>query len=323
MIGCGGFSRRYHVPAILADGAARLAGIFDPYPQEGVRKLAAETGAPPVGRIEDLPSPPGRTMAIVTTPHTLHAGHVAAALARGWHVLCDKPFVMQLAEARALAADAARRGLVGAVAFNRRLDRGCLRAREIVASGGIGAVRFVETVQLGYERGGWFLDPALGGGGPFTGRATHMADLLPWLLDAKPKELRARLRGGDPSRADDGGAIDLVFDGFEARMTCVTEGWHSWDEVRIFGEEGLIELRRPLKYAIGWEMRWHSRRYEACEYLEAAPNFGEATRDFLGALRNGGKPACTFEDAMISVAIIEEAFASGRGDGGWRSVPAA
>ena len=27
-----------------------------------------------------------------------------------------------------------------------------------------------------------------------------------------------------------------------------------WDEVRIFGDEGMIELRRPLEYPIGWTM---------------------------------------------------------------------
>jgi hypothetical protein len=41
MIGCGGFSRRYHVPAIAADPAVTIAGIFDPHPQPEVHALAA------------------------------------------------------------------------------------------------------------------------------------------------------------------------------------------------------------------------------------------------------------------------------------------
>jgi predicted dehydrogenase len=40
MIGCGGFSRRYHVPTLLADTDVRLVGIFDPFPAPAVGDLA-------------------------------------------------------------------------------------------------------------------------------------------------------------------------------------------------------------------------------------------------------------------------------------------
>ena len=139
-----------------------------------------------------------------------------------------------------------RYGVVNGVAYNRRFDRGCLRAREILRAGGIGEVRYVQTVQLGYERAGWFLVPELGGGGPYTGRASHMADLLPWLLGRTPTRLRSRVRTSSPARSDHGGFIELQFDALECQMTCIEEGLHMWDEVRIFGDDGLIELRRPL-----------------------------------------------------------------------------
>ena len=317
MIGCGNFSQRYHVPTLEADAGIRFAAIFDPSPGDGVRDLAKRTGAPVVSSLEALPKPDARTMAIVTTPHALHADHVAFALRRDWHVLCDKPFVMKSGEARALAAEAQRRELVNAVAFNRRFDRGCLRAREIVRAGGIGRVRYVETVQLGYEDKGWFLVPSLAGGGPFTGRATHMADIVPWLLDLQPTRVRSRVRGGSATRVDRGGFIDVMFGDLECHMTCIEEGWHMWDEVRIFGEDGLIELRRPLRFPIGWELMVRTRRGEALEELEADPTPGGATANFLAAMRTGAPVACSFADAVISTAIIEQAFASARSGGGW------
>lgn len=321
MIGCGGFARRYHVPTLLADAQVKFAGFVDPYPADAVRAIAAQTGASLVARLEDLPDPPVPTLAIVTTPHTLHAAHVAAALARGWHVLCDKPFVMHAAEALALAAEAERRGLRHAVAFNRRYDRGCLRAKAALDAGAIGAVRFVQTIQLGYEQSGWFLDPALGGGGPFTGRASHMADLIPWLLGRAPTALRSRLREAAPGRSDHGGFIELRFGELECHLTCIEEGWHGWDEVRIFGEAGLIELQRPLQYPLGWGCRIHTRGGAAVECLEAEPVHGDATRDMLAALRTGSAVACDFAAAATSVAVVEAAFAAA-GDGAWRDLPA-
>jgi predicted dehydrogenase len=308
LIGCGGFSRRYHLPTLLADKDLKIAGIFDPFPTPPVEVIAQQTGAKIVKKIEDLPD---ADAALVTTPHTLHGGHIAHSVGRGWATMVDKPFVMKVAEGEPLVAEVAKRKLVNAVAFNRRLDRGCLRAREIIRAGGIGQVRLVQTVQLGYERAGWFLDPSLGGGGAYTGRATHMADIVPWLIDAKPTRLRSRVRPGPAGGIDRGGFIDLEFPGLECQMACIDDGWHMWDELRIFGEDGLIELRRPLNMPTGWHMTWQSKRGDAREELAAGPNEGGITTQFLTAVRKGGDVACSFADAMLSVRIIEAAFASG------------
>ena len=320
MMGCGKFSHYYHVPALEADATIAIAGIFDPSPSDGAREIARRTGATLVNSIGALPNPTAKTMAIITTPHALHSAHVAAALERNWHVLCDKPFVMKASDAHSLAVDAGRRGLFNAVAFNRRFDRGCLRAREAIRAGLIGTLRYVETVQLGYQGKGWFLVPELGGGGPFTGRATHMADIVPWLIERSPTQVRARVRGGSRDRVDRGGFIDLMFGDLECHMTCVEEGWHMWDEIRIFGDDGLIELRRPLKDPIGWNLATTTQRGNALEMLAADPNPGAATRNFIEALRQRTPVACTFADAINSTQIIERAFESARAGSAWLSV---
>ena len=321
LAGCGAFARRYHVPAILEDADLVIAGIFDPYPAPETRALAERYGAPVTATLDALPSPPGRAFALVTTPHALHAAHVDALLDRKVAVLVDKPFVMHEADARRLAQRAEALGVVNAVAYNRRFDAGCLRARVILRQGGIGAVRFVQTVQLGYERAGWFLVPELGGGGPYTGRATHMADLVPWLLGRVATRVRSRLRTSSPTRSDHGGFIEVRFGDLECQMTCIEEGWHMWDEVRIFGDDGLIELRRPLDLPIGWEMTWLSQRGARCERLPADSHPGDATRDFIRALRMSSRPACTFSEAVPSVRIVELAFRSAREGGEWIDLP--
>lgn len=318
MIGCGAFARRYHVPALLEDAAVRIAAIFDPAPHPDVHALAQRCGAPVVPRLESLPPASGESAcALVTTPHMLHAAHIDSALDSGFHVLVDKPFVMNPADAERLARRADEAGRINGVAYNRRFDRSCLRAREILRQGGIGEVRFVQTVQLGYERAGWFLVPELGGGGPYTGRATHMADLIPWLLGRMPTRLRSRLRASSPARSDRGGFIEVQFGDLEWQATCIEEGWHMWDEARIFGDDGLIELRRPLTAPIGWSLTWLAQRGMQQERLDADTRPGDATRDFLAAVRERRPPSCTFAAAVPSVALVDAAFRSGRCDGDW------
>jgi predicted dehydrogenase len=316
-LGCGGFARRYHAPTLLEGKGARIAIICDPKPVEALREIAERAQAKLVSDVAALLEPGACDAVIVSTPHMLHAEHARAALEAGRHVLVDKPFVMRTEDADDLARRAAAKKLVGGVAFNRRLDRGCLRAREVIHSGALGDVKYIQTVQLGYERGGWFLDPALGGGGPFTGRGTHMADLIPWLLGQAPTRLRARVRSGPAGRADRGGMIELQFGELECHMTCVEEGWHMWDEVRIFGEHGLIELRRPLPMPIGWGFVWQRERGAVIEEIAAEANFGACTEDFIAAVGGRHPPACSFAEARVSVRIIEAAFASARGSGDW------
>jgi predicted dehydrogenase len=318
ILGCGGFVRRYHVPALRTASDARLVAICDASPNDAVRAVGAEFGASVSDDIGHFLADESVEAVILSTPHGLHYEHAGRVLDAGRHLLVDKPFVGAVAEAEDLAARAAAKNLVAAVAFTRRFDKACLRARELIAAGAIGAVRYVESVQLGYERSGWFLDPLLGGGGPFTGRGSHIADLVPWLTGAAPLRVMGRLRWGTPGRTDFGGFVDVAYGGFECRMTCVEEGWHTWDEVRIFGESGMIELRRPLDLPIGWTLvRLGGNGTRIEEALDADPEPGDATRDFIAAVRTGIAPACSFADARTSVAIIEAAFASAREDGRW------
>ena len=90
-----------------------------------------------------------------------------------------------------------------------------------------------------------------------------------------------------------------------------------WDEVRVFGDDGLIELRRPLTAPIGWAMSWLSDRGRRIEWIEADTHPGGATRNFFDALRGRARVACTFAEAVRSVEIVEAAFESARQGGEW------
>lgn len=317
IVGCGNFARLYHVPTLLADARAELVLICDPFPGDEIPPLAREAGVRLTGNLEDLWREGACDAVLISSPHALHADHVHATLTAGKHVLVDKPFVLRSVEARELAEEAGTRGVVAAVAFNRRFDPGSLRAREVVRSGGLGAVRHVETVQLGYPSHGWYADPTLGGGGPFVGRGAHMADLVPWLTDERPTRVRSRILPGEMGRVENGGFIECEFEGFACQMAVLAQGLYMWDEVRIFGDDGLIELRRPLGQPLGWEMIRYDSRGDRVEAIPADEARGRATTNFLDALDGRAAPACTFAEAWLSVRLIEAAYESTEKAGRW------
>jgi predicted dehydrogenase len=76
----------------------------------------------------------------ITAPTAQHREIAVAALAAGKHVYCEKPLTVTAAEARGLAARAAKTGVVTMVGFNYLKNPIQGLAREIIASGEIGEV---------------------------------------------------------------------------------------------------------------------------------------------------------------------------------------
>src|SRR5689334_155495 len=76
-------------------------------------------------------------------PNGLHAKWTIAALQAGKHVLCEKPFTANAAEARQVAAH--QGDFVVMEAFHYRYHPMALRMEEIVHSGELGEIQRVET----------------------------------------------------------------------------------------------------------------------------------------------------------------------------------
>ena len=78
-------------------------------------------------------------------PNGLHGRWTRAALAAGKHVLCEKPFTANAAEAREIADLAAKSDRVVMEAFHYRYHPLTLRAEQIIASGVLGKLERVEA----------------------------------------------------------------------------------------------------------------------------------------------------------------------------------
>jgi predicted dehydrogenase len=76
----------------------------------------------------------------ITAPTAAHREIAIAALAAGKHVYCEKPLAVTAAEARGLAARAAKTGVVTMVGFNYLKNPIQALARDIIASGEIGDI---------------------------------------------------------------------------------------------------------------------------------------------------------------------------------------
>jgi predicted dehydrogenase len=81
----------------------------------------------------------------VYSPDHLHGEHCRAALEHGKHVVCTKPMVTSLEDARQLVALVRSTGLKFLVGQTMRFDRQFLAARELFESGEIGTLSALES----------------------------------------------------------------------------------------------------------------------------------------------------------------------------------
>jgi predicted dehydrogenase len=112
--------------------------------QDSADAFAEQYGiASAYGSYEELVADPRVHVVYVSTPHPYHAQNATLALAAGKHVLVEKPFTINAAEARGVVALAKQNGLVVLEAMWTRWLPHMVRLREVIAEGLIGDVRTV------------------------------------------------------------------------------------------------------------------------------------------------------------------------------------
>ncbi len=138
----GGFVGRLHVEALRRLGIPVL-GLLGSSPARGVERAALLGVSNAYRDLDELLSDERVRVVHVTSPNEMHYSQVAAILAAGRHVVCEKPLALSSEESAVLARRAAESGLVNAVCFNLRFYPVNLHASETVQSGAVGPVRLV------------------------------------------------------------------------------------------------------------------------------------------------------------------------------------
>ena len=119
----------------------------------------------------------------IYTPDHLHAEHIIRALDAGKHVICAKPFIDNLEQARAVLAAQQRSGKQVMVGQSTRFFAPFMRQREHFDSGALGDLVTIEASYSDDHR--WFLNKPWARQAAFKwlyGGISHPADLVRWYL---------------------------------------------------------------------------------------------------------------------------------------------
>ncbi len=245
-----GYIAHYHARAARSAEGVELVGVMGRDPDK--RAAFAEAHGCAL-RFEDegaLCASPDVDIVVNALPNSLHAPLSIAAMQAGKHVLVEKPMAMDAGEARAMLETSAATGARLLVGHMWRFDPEALWLRDRIAAGELG--RVVKTkgygVHVNWGPSGWFVDPALAGGGAFADMGVHALDTVRFLLgDPEPIRVYAHLETayGDYD-VDDLGVVVVTWD--SGAISIIESGW--WNpqmdgpeaSTQLYGTEGYGRL---------------------------------------------------------------------------------
>ncbi|WGT65535.1 oxidoreductase [Variovorax paradoxus] len=142
LVGYGFAGQTFHAPVLSAVTGLELAAMASSQPHK------VHTDWPDVAVVPDAGALVARAdidLVVVATPNALHYPVARAALEAGKHVVVDKPFTLDVAEARELELLARRNNRILAVYQNRRFDADYLTLKDVLASGELGRPVYLES----------------------------------------------------------------------------------------------------------------------------------------------------------------------------------
>lgn len=209
LIGYGYAGKTFHAPLIRAVPGLDLTVVGSTRPERVLADIPDVAIRTPMETATD----PDLDLIVIASPNDSHCPLAVAALESGKHVVVDKPFTLDLAEARKLVQLARQKDRRLSVFQNRRWESDILAAKSILASGELGKVVHFEAHMDRYRplvRQRWREDPGPGAGLWFD-LGPHLIDLTLHLFGLPEAVLASIgiLRPG--GKTDDWAHVQLIY----------------------------------------------------------------------------------------------------------------
>jgi predicted dehydrogenase len=167
--GLGG--RYFHAPLIAFAANCEFLGVVTTSPERR-RQVSEDLGRPAFDDLAELARAGAEAVAI-STPAATHVTLTQQALRLGLAVVCDKPFALDAAAARATVELAEQLNVLLTVYQNRRWDSDFLTLRDLLNKGSLGTLTVFESR---FERFRPQSSPPAAGGGTLLDFGSHLAD---------------------------------------------------------------------------------------------------------------------------------------------------
>jgi predicted dehydrogenase len=253
----------------------------------------------------------------VPLANSLHAQWTIAALEAGRHVLCEKPFASNAAQAEEMVALAERRGLVLVEAMHWRYHP--VAERMIDLSKQIGPLQHVEAnFRVQIPRDNIRFDYSLAGGS-FMDLGSYCMHMVRTVVGTEPTVVKATAVEGPPG-IDASMEAELSLNGVEEASvsSSMLEERTIWPEAMAFravGSSGDLEVLNPMAPQIAHRIRASLADGSTVdETMDVPTSYVYQLRAFYRAVVDRKPPLTGGADAVANMRAIDAVYvASGLG----------
>lgn len=280
---------------------------------------------------------------LVATPSKLHAGMVQAALEKGLHVFCEKPFVLDVADGERLVQLAASKQLVTQVGYHYRFVGAFQEAARLVRSGVLGTVHHVRAEAYGpvvlREKGGTWRSAKSEGGGALYDYACHAIDAVNFITGT-PAAVSGVVRHGVFSRdVDDEVYCSLHYANGASGQLCVNWSdeshrkmstkltiWGTNGKVAVDRQECQVYLRaaHPAQPDLkpGWTVRYTTELTEEVWFYLRGEEYSAQIDYFVKSVQSRRLDGeNSFQSALQADRVVSMILAESQAPGSTGSVP--
>ena len=217
-VGFGKSTNRYHIPFVKTRENFEITRIVTPHlgkrPQEQAE--LEKSGTLFSTDLQTILTDDSLDLVVVVTPARAHFDTVKQLLLAGKNVLCDKPLVETLEQAKELIKIANEKRLFFMPFQNRRFDSDFLTVKKVLDTGYLGDLVDI-TVNMDH-----FRPDDIGSGsnfdGAWYGHGVHLVDQMHALF-GKPEKIQYDIRSvRDKNAPDDYFSVNLLYPNFRATV---------------------------------------------------------------------------------------------------------
>lgn len=306
------------IPAMQRGDRCEVVGISS-RTRDRAEEVASQLEIPKTyGSYEELLADPEIDAIYNPLPNHLHVEWSIKALEAGKHVLCEKPIGLSAAEGQQLVDAAAKFPKLKLMeAFMYRHHPQWVKAKEIVASGGVGELRTIQSFFSYFNNDGNNIRNQKDiGGGALMDIGCYNISLSRFLLGGEPKRVLGLIEQ-DPNFGTDRISTGIMeFANGTSTFTCSTQ-LTSYQRMNAFGTTGRVEIEIPFNAPPDRPCKmWHQNgseideiSFDICDqYTIQGDLFAEAVLD--------DKPVPTpIGDAVQNMNVIEAIVRSAESSG--------
>lgn len=264
---------------------------------------------------------------ILATPSSMHAKMVKAALDKGLHVFCEKPFCLDTREGDEVTRLAQEKGLVNQVGYHNRFVGAFQEVKRLLDAKGIGEVTHVLAEAYGpvvlKSKGATWRTQSSEGGGCLYDYAAHPLNLVNWYFGV-PRGVGGTILNKIFSKETDDEVFGTLYyaDGKSAQISvnwCDESYRKMSTKITIWGTAGRIYADRqecqayfrdsaqvPAGYEQGWNVRYTTDLTEPVWFYVRGEEYSAQLDYFVRCIedKRAVDNVNSFANAMVTDKVI-------------------